>query len=154
MAVLGRTAPRNAVQLGQSRVEWLARARAALAQYGAFFERADRIIDQAARNAVLEWLGQPDVPGSPAERAERVRSDVEVGLGPYAEETAQTRVSQLEEALTEFGARVEEAEKIGGTTLVPGEPGAGGVPTGVPPAGFFAGGLALLALVVVPLLVD
>jgi hypothetical protein len=145
--------------MGQASEEWFLRAQAAVSEYEGLFSRAERISDVNARRDIFLWIGREDVPGNPAERYKVVRMDLaeaEAGiLAAVASDIMGSRVSQLEAITAELNSKIASAEAAYGTSPEPADAGAGFVPgTGISRSGFFAGSIALLALVAVPFLVD
>lgn len=151
MIPIGKEAARRPRWLGQSPGDWLARALRAVAEYDRLLKEAAAVADAEARGGILEWIGRADLPGSPAERYEAVRQDAVAGAGQFGEELAQRRVAQLEDVVSELSARVSGA--IAAYGALPAR-GAGDAAEARTVALLFAGGLALLGLVIVPLLID
>jgi len=140
-------------RLGQDQAEWNRRAQEAYGKYGALLRRTDAITDQAARDEIKAWLGRNDVPGAPAERYKAVSDAIEAGAGWNA--LSQKRVADLEDTVRDFEAKVKDAESRYGNLNSEKAP----VPTAIPgggltPTGFALGVVAVLALIVVPLVIE
>lgn len=144
--------------MGQASEEWLLRAQAAVSEFEGLFERSTRIRDANARDVIMRWIGREDVPASPAERYKAVRTDLaeaEAGLLPsVASDITESRVSQLEAITVELYSKIASAEATYGTVPASAGAGAGFVPGIVTSTGILVGSIGLLALVVLPLLVD
>src|SRR3990170_6048358 len=74
--------------LGETAEGWLARAQKALQAYDALKARTSAIGNKTEREAIAAWLGNVNVPGTPAYRYNTVKSDLEFdvpreGVGAY-----------------------------------------------------------------------
>jgi hypothetical protein len=142
--------------LGQAGSDLLARARAAAVAYDRQLQQAASIANDTARGEILMWVGRADMPGSPAERYTAVLRDVaqaESGAAPYEGQIASDRVAQLEQAVTDLTSKVSSAIQAYGVLPASSEAGSR-TEARDNTALCVAGGVALLALVVVPLLLD
>lgn len=141
------------MQLGRIRLaqnDPMAEGRQAVAAYDALMARVPLIGDADARGEILKWIGRTDSPGSPAERYKLVADAISAGVGP--DDIFTNRVRQLQKAVAELGARVSNAEEAYGTLSA--ADAAGSAPEAGTGGLCFAGGVALLGLIVVPLLLD
>lgn len=153
LKMAGAAKPRLAQTPAQ---DWLPMAQAAVKKYDQLLQVASRIANADARGQVLLWLGRADVPGSPAERYTAVVRDISQAQvsgweAVYGTESpiARDRAWQLEKIVEEFGSRVT------GYDLLPASTEAGSTSEFWDKSTLcVAGSIALLALVVVPLLLD
>lgn len=125
---------------------WPDEARDAVASYDDLMGRLSAIADDV-RGDILEWLGRTDVLGSPAERYQVVTEALSQGVEP--DEVLRGRVGQLKAFVSEFAAKVKNAETYG---TLPAATATGGTPEASMNELCLTGGVALLGLVVVPLL--
>jgi hypothetical protein len=141
----------SVVRLGQAlpSVQALeARASTALAKYSDLMSRAALITDDATRQAIMNWVGNGKVPGSPSERYLFVQQD-QSSNAPW-DENRTKRLDDLEAADAELETRVINGEKSGSyspsgvLSLVD----ANGKLTGT---GISLVALGVLALIIVPL---
>jgi hypothetical protein len=94
--------------MGAEPSDWEARGRAAVEGWDEWLGRAAGIRDDRLREEVIAWVGRSDVPGSPAERYQKVVDDLR---SPSADpERAETRVKQLENQVDLLKSRVLKAE--------------------------------------------
>lgn len=142
----------GAGRLGQAQAtDWTARAKAAVTAYDSQLKAASTIADDGGRGAILMWIGRDDVPGSPAERYGAVLRDL--AQSASAGDIGRQRIEQLESAVAEMASKVSTALQTYGT--LPASSGAGSKPEFLGMSTMcVAGGIALLALVVIPLLLD
>lgn len=100
------------LHLGQTTVSDLERRTAeAIAKYQALVKRAATIKDDATRQAILAWIGNGKVPGSPSDRFRHVSDDSDQGAAWDEIRTGQ--LEDLEAVNAELEARVAEGEKSG-----------------------------------------
>lgn len=124
----------------------------AVMQFDALLSRLAMVKDDDTRGEILKWIGRSDVPGDPAERYKVVVDKLVSGAEP--DDVFAKRVDDLKGVVSEFDAKVKDAESYG-TLPAPKSMGADEVPNQGTRMGMcLAGGIALLGLVVVPLLLD
>jgi hypothetical protein len=115
----------------QTAQSWYERAKKSMDRYKFLSSRVGTIANKTEREAILTWLGQPNVAGSPAERYVTVLSDftqdvAAEGVGAYNVERRQNRVEKLEEFNDQLDVKVKAAVQTYGE--LPGQPAAPGTP--------------------------
>jgi hypothetical protein len=140
--------------LGQAE-EWKARAQKAVDQYEELLRQASMIADEKTYAEILVWVGNSNMPGSPAERYFVVSKDLQESVsGPVDSEQVAGRTARLELLNDQLYGKVNFALQAYGSLPAPGER-AGGKPERASTATWCAiGGIALLGLVIMPLLLD
>lgn len=99
------------ISMGQQDSSWTPRAQAAVARYDTLIKRTASIQNDAVRADILSWIGTPTMPGSPADRYQFVKDDLESGAAWDVGRTA--HVTDLEAVDTELDTRVSKGEQSG-----------------------------------------
>lgn len=155
MKFAGNVAPK--LRLGYSSQAWLERAIEAMSQFDNLVSRISRIGDKAVREELTFALGASQVLGSAMERYQSLKMDIaesQRGAVALNDELQQNRVIALEAIIAELRPQVEEAEAQSGSIEPVSLPQVTVAGIGISQSSLIAGGIALLALVVIPLLVD
>lgn len=129
-----------------------ARGRAAISEFDSLLSRTGAIANDGARQEILDWVGKPEVPGTPAERYQVVNSDLAGGTASSA--IFGKRVQDLEDAVLGLRPKVAQAESAYGTITGTNQGAIAGAEGALTGKGIFLGVVAILGLVVVPLSLD
>ncbi len=118
------TAARSS-SLGQaSPGDWYNRATTAMQQYQQLYARLGYIANDAERNRIVAFLGDPAKSGTPAYRYAAVNADATAAarggtLDPYSNPNVTDRVAALEDSVKQFDSMVSSAEASFGRLAQP-----------------------------------
>lgn len=116
-------------QDSQTAQAWYERAKKAIDRYAFLKSRVAVIANKTEREAIITWLGNATVPGTPEYRFSTVKSDftddvAREGVGAYNVERRQGRIVELEEFNDDFDVKVKNAiQTYGELPAVPTQPG-------------------------------
>ncbi len=129
---------------------WPEEGYVAASRFDELLSRVALLADDGTRGDILKYVGRSDIPGSPAERYQTIVNSL--GGEPLDPEILRDRLNDLNVALSEIEARVKNAETAYGT--LPASAEAGGTSDGGKMGACFAGGVALLSFVILPIILD
>lgn len=118
------------VSLGQdlqTAQSWYERAKKSIARFEFLRQRVGAIANKTEREAIITWMGNASVPGTPEYRYTTVKSDftsdvAREGVGAYNVERRQGRIEELEEFNDELNTKVEAAIRTYGELPTPASP--------------------------------
>jgi hypothetical protein len=125
------------------------RATAAISEYRNLISRLGGISSEVERASIVSWVGDRDIPGSPAERFAVVTSDIEGGQPDPVLQAK--RVTDLESVLLEFRSKIESAEAKYGASVEAGQAPVTGQEIGHRVA---MGAIAFIGFFVIPFAMD
>lgn len=128
------------------------RARAATAEYDSLVTRVGGISSDAGRVAITDWIGSWNIPGTPAERYQAVLSDLKDSQPDPVLQAK--RVTDLENVLQEFRAKVANAEAVSGPVTAADQGQVADASGQLTPKGVAMGAIAIIGFFVLPFVMD